>query len=248
MIAQGCVLQLAGLAETMRRCGFEVAARVGDAASLASAVEAERPQLVVTDARMPPSTGNDGLRAAIVIRRRRPGLPVLVLSQCFGRRLDRHAELADASELLATDSTGVGYLLKDRMSDLAELASAARRVVAGDTVIDPVVVSTLLARQRARSAVAALTAREREVIELVAQGRTNTAVARALHLSEQAVAKHLGAIFSKLDLVQTPGDNRRVLAVLAYLRACPEPMTEPAGDLAPGWSHLRSTLCSSHAW
>ncbi|MFC4591740.1 response regulator transcription factor [Sphaerisporangium corydalis] len=211
VLAEDFVLLRAGLVHLLERFGYEVVAQVGEAPSLLSAVRAYRPDLVVTDVRMPPGNTDDGLRAANELRRERPGLPVLVLSQ--------YIEQTYAAELLQGDPAGIGYLLKDRVTNVADFATALRQVAAGGTVIDPAVVSQLLARHRDRSPVATLTPREREVLELMAQGRTNAAIARALFLSEQAIAKHIGGIFGRLGLAPATDDNRRVLAVLAYLRA-----------------------------
>ena len=213
ILAEDFVLLRVGLVHVLARFGYQVLAQVGDAPALLSAVAAQRPELVVTDVRMPPDNTDDGLRAAIELRRRWPGLPVLVLSQ--------YIEQTYATELLRADPAGVGYLLKDRVSDVADFGAALSRVAAGGTVLDPAVVRQLLARHRDRSPVADLTPREREVLELMAQGRTNAAIARTLYLSEQAVAKHIGAIFGKLGLAPAADDNRRVLAVLAYLRSNP---------------------------
>lgn len=213
VVAEDFVLLREGLAHILERCGYRVVASVGDVPALVDAVRADPPDLVVTDVRMPPDNTDGGLRAAIALRRERPGLPVVVLSQ--------YIESTYATELLHTDAAGVGYLLKDRVSDVAEFADAVERVAAGGTVIDPTVVSHLLARNRAGSPVAALTPRERDVLALMAEGRTNAAVARTLYLSEQAVAKHIGGIFAKLGLPPAADDNRRVLAVLAYLRNPP---------------------------
>jgi DNA-binding NarL/FixJ family response regulator len=209
VVADDFVLLREGLAHILRRCGYDVVAQAGDAPALVAAVQAEGPDLVVTDVRMPPDNTDDGLRAAVALRRARPGLPVVVLSQ--------YIEQTYAAELLGTNPTGVGYLLKDRVSDVADFAIAVRDVAAGGTVIDPKVIAGLLAGHR-HSPVATLTERERQVLTLMAEGRTNAAIARTLHLAEQSVTKHIAAIFGKLGLAQTADDNRRVLAVLAYLR------------------------------
>ncbi len=210
VLAEDSVLLRAGLVHLLERFGYDVVAEVGYAGALVDAVAGTGPDVVVTDVRMPPGNTDDGLRAAIEIRRRWPGLPVLVLSQ--------YIEQTYAAELLASDAAGVGYLLKDRVSDIEDFALALDRVRSGGTVVDPAVVTQLLSRHRERSPVAGLTPRERNVLDLMAQGRTNLAIARALYLSEQAVAKHIGTIFGKLGLAPAPDDNRRVLAVLAYLR------------------------------
>ena len=206
VIAEDAVLLRDGLAHILRRSGCEVVAEVGDADSLLSAVERERPDIVVTDVRMPPGFADEGLVAALELRRRRPGFPVLVLSH--------HVEHRCAAELVRSGD-GVGYLLKDRVGEVAEFVSAVAEVAAGGTVLDPEVVRRLLT---ARSPVDALTPREREVLALVAEGRSNAAIARRLVVTEAAVAKHVNAILTKLDLPPEPDDHRRVLAVLAFLR------------------------------
>jgi DNA-binding NarL/FixJ family response regulator len=210
VLAEDFVLLRAGLVHLLERFGYEVVAQVGDAVALLAAAREHRPDLVVADVRMPPDRTDDGLRAAIALRRDRPGLPVLVLSQ--------YVEQTYATELLHPDPAGIGYLLKDRVSDVDDFATALRQVASGGTIIDPAVVAELLARHRIRSPIATLTPREREVLELMAQGRSNAAIARGLFLSEQAIAKHIGSIFGKLGLAPAADDNRRVLAVLTYLR------------------------------
>jgi DNA-binding NarL/FixJ family response regulator len=204
VIAEDSVLLRDGLAHILRRSGCEVAAEVGDADALVAAVEREAPDVAVTDVRMPPRFADEGLVAALELRRRRPGFPVLVLSH--------HVEHECAAELVRTGA-GVGYLLKDRVGEVAEFVSAVREVASGGTVLDAEVVRRLLTR----SPVAALTPREREVLALVAQGRSNAAVARRLVVTEAAVAKHVNAILTKLDLPPAPDDHRRVLAVLTFL-------------------------------
>jgi DNA-binding NarL/FixJ family response regulator len=206
VIAEDSVLLRDGLAHILRRSGCEVVAEVGDADSLLSAVERERPDIVVTDVRMPPGFADEGLVAALEMRRRRPGFPVLVLSH--------HVEHGCAAELVRSGD-GVGYLLKDRVGEVAQFVSAVADVAAGGTVLDPEVVRRLLT---ARSPVDALTPREREVLALVAEGRSNAAIARRLVVTEAAVAKHVNAVLTKLDLPPEPDDHRRVLAVLAFLR------------------------------
>jgi DNA-binding NarL/FixJ family response regulator len=204
VIAEDSVLLRDGLAHILRRSGCEVAAEVGDADALLAAAEREHPDVVITDVRMPPRFADEGLVAALELRRRRPGLPVLVLSH--------HVEHGCAAELVRSGH-GIGYLLKDRVGDVAEFVSAVTEVAAGSTVLDPEVVRRLLAR----SPVAALTPREREVLALVAEGRSNAAIARRLVVTEAAVAKHVNAILAKLNLPPAPDDHRRVLAVLAFL-------------------------------
>ncbi|MFI6517346.1 response regulator [Spirillospora sp. NPDC050679] len=210
VMAEDSVLLREGLSQILARFGHEVVAGVGDAADLAAAVAEHAPDVVVTDVRMPPGFRDEGLRAALALRGERPGLPVLVLSQ--------YVEQSYAADLLETGG-GVGYLLKDRVGEVAEFVAALERVAAGGTVIDPEVVRGLLARRRADSPLERLTGRERQVLALMAEGRSNGAIARALTVSEAAVVKHVGSIFTRLDLHQTPDDHRRVLAVVTFLRA-----------------------------
>ncbi|MEV4251669.1 response regulator transcription factor [Spirillospora sp. NPDC049652] len=199
-----------GLTAVLTRFGHEVVGAVADAPSLTAAVEAHRPDLVVTDVRMPPTLTDDGLRAAIDLRERDPGLPVLVLSQ--------YIETASAGALLdSTEARAVGYLLKDRIIDVTDFADAVRQVADGGTVIDPEVVRHLLARRR--DPLERLTPREREVLALMAQGRSNAAIAQALTVSAAAVGKHINGMLAKLDLPPDADDHRRVLAVLTYLRS-----------------------------
>ncbi|MFC4908508.1 LuxR C-terminal-related transcriptional regulator [Actinomadura gamaensis] len=199
-----------GLTAVLTRFGHRVVQAVADAPALAGAVEAHKPDIVVTDVRMPPTQTDDGLRAAIALRERDPGLPVLVLSQ--------YIEAASAGELLdSTDARAVGYLLKDRVIDVAEFADAVRRVAEGGTVIDPEVVRHLLGRRR--DPLDRLTPREREVLSLMAQGHSNSAIAQELTVSSAAVGKHINSILAKLDLPPDADAHRRVLAVLAFLRA-----------------------------
>jgi DNA-binding NarL/FixJ family response regulator len=208
VLAEDGVLLREGLAGFLHRFGFQVVAMAGDAAELHAAAEHE-PDLVITDIRMPPSFTNEGLRAAVDLRRTRPGLPVVVLSQYV-----QHAYAADLLD--SSDGRGVGYLLKDRVADVEEFVTALRRVCSGGTVVDPQVISQLVRRRR--DPLAALSAREREVLALIAEGQSNTAIARSLVVTEAAVCKHVGNIFAKLRLPQADDTNRRVLAVLAYLR------------------------------
>ncbi|MFE6282782.1 response regulator [Streptomyces sp. NPDC057877] len=209
-LAEDSVLLREGLIGLLARFGHQVVAAVGDAAALVAAVEAETPDIVVTDVRMPPGFQDEGLHAAVRLRERRPGLPVLVLSQ--------YVQRAYAAELLDSgDGSGVGYLLKDRVGQVEEFVTALSEVAAGGTVVDPEVVRQLLRRRR--DPLERLTPREREVLALIAEGRSNGAIARALVVSEAAVGKHISGIFTKLDLPQAEETHRRVLAVLAYLRA-----------------------------
>jgi DNA-binding NarL/FixJ family response regulator len=208
-IAEDGVLLREGLAGLLGRFGFQVTAAVGDAAALKAAVGEHAPDLVITDIRMPPTFTDEGLRAALELRRDRPGLAVVVLSQ--------YVQHAYATDLLDSGSgRGVGYLLKDRVADIEEFIAALRRVAAGGTAVDPQVISQLLRRRR--DPLSALSAREREVLALIAEGHSNAAIARKLVVTEAAVGKHVGNIFAKLRLPQTDDTNRRVLAVLAYLR------------------------------
>jgi DNA-binding NarL/FixJ family response regulator len=204
------VLLRDGLIGLLTRFGHQVVAAVGDADALVTAVAGHDPDVVVTDVRMPPGLHDEGLRAAVELRTERPALPVLVLSQ--------YVQRAYAAELLDSgDGTGVGYLLKDRIGQVEEFVTALAEVAAGGTVVDPEVVRQLLRRRR--DPLARLTPREREVLALVAEGKSNGAIARALVVSEAAVGKHIGSILTKLDLPPADDTHRRVLAVLAFLRA-----------------------------
>jgi len=208
-IAEDAVLLREGLVGLLHRFGHAVVASVADAESLVAAVEQHEPDIVVTDVRMPPGFSDEGLRAAIALRATRPALPVLVLSQ--------YVEQTYAAELLDSGrGAGVGYLLKDRIGDVEEFVDALARVAAGGTVVDPEVVRQLLGRRR--DPLLRLTPREREVLALMAEGRSNAAIARRLVVSEAAVAKHIGSLLTKLDLPPAEDDHRRVLAVLAFLR------------------------------
>ena len=210
VLAEDSVLLREGLIGLLARFGHEVVAAVEDADALREAVTAHDPDVVVTDVRMPPGFQDEGLRAAVALRAERPALPVLVLSQ--------YVQRAYAAELLDSgDGSGVGYLLKDRVGQVEEFVDALRDVAAGGTVVDPEVVRQLLRRRR--DPLARLTPREREVLALVAEGRSNGAIARALVVSEAAVGKHIGSILTKLDLPPADDTHRRVLAVLAYLRS-----------------------------
>lgn len=209
VLAEDGVLLREGLAGLLQRFGFHVVAMAGDAGELYAATAEYEPELVITDIRMPPSFTDEGLRAAVDLRRTRPGLAMVVLSQ--------YVQHAYAADLLDTcDGRGIGYLLKDRVADIEEFVTALRRVCSGGTVVDPQVISQLVRRRR--DPLAALSAREREVLAHIAAGQSNAAIARTLVVSEAAVGKHVGNIFAKLRLPQTDDTNRRVLAVLAYLR------------------------------
>jgi DNA-binding NarL/FixJ family response regulator len=210
VIAEDGVLLREGLAGLLERFGFHAVAAVGDAEALKSAVAEHTPDLVITDIRMPPGYTDEGLRAAVELRRAHPGLAVVALSQYV-----QHSYAADLLD--SGGGRGVGYLLKDRVVDVEDFIAALRRVAAGGTVVDPQVISQLVRRHR--DPLSALSAREREVLALVAEGRSNTAIARRLVVSEAAVGKHVGNILAKLHLPQTDDTNRRVLAVLTYLRS-----------------------------
>jgi DNA-binding NarL/FixJ family response regulator len=209
VIAEDSVLLRAGLTRLLVDAGEEVVASVGDADELLRVVELHQPDLCVVDVRMPPTHTDDGLRAALDIRRRWPSVGILVLSQYVEERY--------ATELLAVDTAGLGYLLKDRVADVADFVSDVRRVGAGGTALDPEVVAQLLARSGRGSTLDRLSPREREVLGLMAEGRSNQAIAEALVVSDGAVEKHVSNIFTKLDLLPAEQDNRRVLAVLRWL-------------------------------
>jgi DNA-binding NarL/FixJ family response regulator len=211
VIAEDLTLLRDGLARILRAHDIEVAAAVGDPVALATALEEEHPDIAIVDVRMPPTFTNEGLVAAIGARARRPGMPVLVLSQ--------YVEPLYARELTLSGAAGVGYLLKDRVADVGAFVDAVRRVAGGGTVLDPDVVTSMLSRRDRGQAMARLTAREREVLAFMAEGRSNAAIAAKLVVTPKAVDKHINAIFMKLDLPLDADDNRRVLAVLRYLQA-----------------------------
>ncbi|GAQ52719.1 response regulator transcription factor [Streptomyces acidiscabies] len=208
VIAEDSVLLRIGVVKVLELAGFEVAAEAGDAEGLLGAVEEHRPDIAVVDVRMPPGFTDEGVRAALVIKRRWPGTAVLLLSQYVEERY--------AADLLSAHTTGIGYLLKQRVADVEEFAGTVRRVAAGGTALDPQVVSQLLARRHS-DPLDRLTPREREVLELMAGGRSNAGIAGELVVSESAVAKHINNIFAKLDLPRADADHRRVLAVLRFL-------------------------------
>jgi DNA-binding NarL/FixJ family response regulator len=210
VIAEDLFLLRDGLIRLLTAHDWEVAAAVDNGEDLLTAIREHQPDVAVVDVRLPPSFTDEGLRAALTARRERPGLPILVLSQ--------YVEQLYARELLADGAGAVGYLLKDRVLDGAEFADAVRRVAGGGTVMDPEVIARLLARNAGPAGpVGRLSPREREVLELMAQGRSNAAIAQRLFITERAIAKRTASIFFKLDLQPSDDDNRRVLAVLAYL-------------------------------
>ncbi|HEY3262908.1 MAG TPA: response regulator transcription factor [Pseudonocardiaceae bacterium] len=209
VIAEDSVLLREGLTRLLAEAGFDVVAAVADAEQLLRAVGAQLPDVVVADVRMPPTHRDEGVRAALVIRQRWPKTAVLLLSQYVEERY--------ATELLAGDTRGVGYLLKDRVADVDEFVEALRRVGGGGAALDPEVVAQLLARSRRRHPLERLTQRERQVLQLMAEGRSNGAIAGQLVVTEGAVEKHVSGIFTKLDLATAESDHRRVLAVLRYL-------------------------------
>jgi DNA-binding NarL/FixJ family response regulator len=211
VIAEDSALFREGLARLLEGAGCEVAGHAADGDELIRLVEAHAPDIVVTDIRMPPTHTIEGLVAAAEIRQRHPHVAVLLLSQ--------YVETTHALRLLERGGDGVGYLLKDRVSDVRQFVDAVRRVAAGGSVIDPEVVSQLFARKRRKDLVDELTERERETLRLMAEGRSNSAIASSLHMSEKTVEGHVRSIFSKLQLEPAAQDHRRVLAVLTYLKA-----------------------------
>ena len=210
VIAEDSVLLRAGLARLVTDAGHEVVAAVGSGPDLVEAIIRERPDVSIVDVRMPPTFRDEGLRAAITARDRVPLAPILILSQYVEERY--------AGELLATGAAGVGYLLKDRVADVGDFLTALRQVAGGGTVLDPEVVSQLVTRRRRDDRLAGLTPREQEVLALIAEGQSNTAIADRLFIGEGTVEKHISNIFSKLGLDDAISQHRRVLAVLAYLR------------------------------
>ncbi len=209
VIAEDAALFREGLIRLLADRGHQVCAAVADAAALVAAVAAHQPDVAVVDIRMPPTHTDEGLRAALELRRDHPGTGVLVFSQ--------YIETRYAARLLEGSAAGVGYLLKDRVADVAEFVDALARVAAGGTALDPEVVSQLLGASRHRHGLAAMTPREREVLALMAEGRSNAGIASVLVVSAGAVEKHVASIFDKLGLPPSERDNRRVLAVLRYL-------------------------------
>jgi DNA-binding NarL/FixJ family response regulator len=210
VLAEDSLLLRAGVARLLQDAGFEVVAQAGDLDDLLRKVRAHKPDVAIVDIKMPPSHTDEGLKAALIIRSELPGTGVLVLSQ--------YVEKDYATELLGESAEGVGYLLKDRVADLERFIDAVRRVAEGGSVLDPEVVSRMLAR-RSSGPLDQLTPREREVLELMAEGRSNSAIATELVVTERAVEKHVTNIFGKLNLPATAEGHRRVLAVLAYLNS-----------------------------
>jgi DNA-binding NarL/FixJ family response regulator len=210
VLADDSVLLREGIARLLEEAGFEVVGQADDAEQLMLNVRSYTPDVAIVDIRMPPTHTDEGLRAAREIRERYPGTAVLVLSQ--------YVETEYALELLGDSAEGVGYLLKDRVSDLAEFAAAVRRVAEGGSALDPAVVAQLVGRNRKDDPLDRLTPREREVLELMAEGRSNQAIGERLFITQRAVEKHVTSIFGKLRLPADAADHRRVLAVLAYLR------------------------------
>jgi DNA-binding NarL/FixJ family response regulator len=210
VIAEDLFLLRDGLTRMLEAHGLQVVAAVDNGTDLLAAIAADRPDIAVVDVRLPPTFTDEGLRAALAARVASPGLPVLVLSQ--------YVEQLYARELLADGSGGIGYLLKDRVFDSAQFVDAVRRVAGGGTAMDPEVIARLLNHNSTHGAVATLSPREREVLGLMAEGRSNAAIAEQMVITERAVAKHTASIFLRLGLQPSDDDNRRVLAVLAYLR------------------------------
>jgi DNA-binding NarL/FixJ family response regulator len=209
VIAEDSTILRQGLLELLGLRGHEVLAAVRDAEQLRAAVTEHEPDLSIVDIRMPPTHTDEGLRAAIEMRTERPGLPILLFSQ--------YVETKYAAQLLADRAGGVGYLLKDRVAEVSDFLDALRRVAAGETVLDPEVVTQLFGATRRTDVLAGLTQRERDVLGLMAEGRSNTAIATTLHLSPGSVEKYVTSLFGKLGLPPSESDNRRVLAVLRYL-------------------------------
>jgi DNA-binding NarL/FixJ family response regulator len=211
VIAEDAAIMRDGLTQTLTRRGHEVVAAVGDAEALRQAVAAHLPDVAIIDVRMPPTHTDEGLRAAQAIHADHPSVGVLVFSQ--------YIETGSATELFAGAPGGVGYLLKDRVADVSDFIEAISRVARGGTALDPEVVRQLLGASRRAGALAALTPREREVLSLIAQGRSNAAIAETLFISPGVVEKHVASIFAKLDLPPSDSDNRRVIAAIKYLES-----------------------------
>jgi DNA-binding NarL/FixJ family response regulator len=210
-IAEDSAILRDGLVQLLTDRGFEITDAVGNPELMNAAIDRDPPDVAVVDIRMPPTFTDEGLRLAIDLRRRHPGLAILLFSQ--------YIETRYAAELLAGDAAGIGYLLKDRVADVSDFVEALVRVASGGTALDPEVVTQLLGASRRTDSLSMLTAREREVLALMAEGRSNAAIASALVISEGAVEKHVANIFTKLDLPVSQADHRRVLAVLRFLES-----------------------------
>jgi DNA-binding NarL/FixJ family response regulator len=208
-IAEDAAILRDGLVQLLVDRGFVVTEAVSEPGALKESIERDAPDVAVIDIRMPPTFTDEGLRAAIELRKQHPGLGILLFSQ--------YVETRYAADLLADDATGIGYLLKDRVADVSDFVDALVRVASGGTALDPEVVTQLMGASRRTSSISALSAREREVLSLMAEGRSNAAIARTLVISEGAVEKHVANIFTKLDLPVSESDHRRVLAVLRFL-------------------------------
>ena len=211
VLADDTMLLREGVAMLLGEAGFDVAGQAGTAEELIVAVGEHNPEVAIVDLRMPPTHTDEGLQAALAIRAKHPKVGVLVLSQ--------HADIGLAMKLLSAGAEGVGYMLKDRVSDLEDFADAIRRVAAGGSALDPTIVSQLLSKRREAGPLDDVTAREREVLELMAEGRSNQGIADRLEISERGVQKHVTSIFEKLGIPAGTDDHRRVLAVLTFLRA-----------------------------
>jgi DNA-binding NarL/FixJ family response regulator len=209
LIAEDAVLLREGLARLLADSGFDVVAKVDDGKGMVDAAAALKPDVIVADVRMPPSFTDEGLRAAVEVRSKNPDIAILVFSQAV--------EAAYAQELFSTGANGLGYLLKERVAEVEEFVDALKRVAAGGTALDPEVVAQLLGRRKKNDPLETLTPREREVLSLMAEGRSNSAIAAGLFVTEKAVEKHTSSIFTKLDLTPAAEDHRRVMAVLRYL-------------------------------
>ena len=211
VIAEDSALLRAGIERILADAGHEIVAGVPDATELLRIVNDQKPDLAILDVRMPPTFTDEGIRAAALLRSQNPDSPVLVLSHYVEERY--------AADLIASDTRGFGYLLKDRIADVPAFLDAVRVVGAGGTVLDPEVVSQILVRSRRRATLEALTPREQEVLQLMAEGKTNSAISAALHVSVGSAEKHIASIFSKLQLAPDDSENRRVLAVLRFLES-----------------------------
>jgi DNA-binding NarL/FixJ family response regulator len=211
VLADDTMLLREGVALLLGEAGFDVVGQAQDAETLVASVSAHRPEVAIVDLRMPPTHTDEGLQAALTIREQYPDVGVLVLSQ--------HADIGLAMKLLDRGAEGVGYMLKDRVADLDDFADAIRRVAAGGSALDPTIVSQLLSRRRAAGPLDDVTPREREVLELMAEGRSNQGIAERLDISERGVQKHVTSIFDKLGIPTGTDDHRRVLAVLTFLRS-----------------------------